>query len=293
MNAITLVAAEHFSIAQLASLVSGAYVDYYYHVSVSEAQLAQICLEEDVNLAESVVALHGSETVGIALLSRRAHRGWISAVGVLPAFRKQGIARAMISYLQRRAKELALRSVTLEVLAQNHPGLALYAQLGFVRRRELLLLILEPRTFIPDATHTHVAELSPSVLLSHFEAFHPIPPSWQRELATLRHRLPNLQGLCIWEGEALMGYVLFQPQPSYQIIHDLAVLPSATRPLAIAGRLLRAVHQQRPTAGGYVINAVAGDPLLPAYRALNYRCVHRQYELLWESGAENGERVAP
>jgi len=283
MAMLSLVPAETLSLTQLASLVNRAYADYYYHVSVTEAQLAQICLEEDVELSASVAALVEGEPVGLALLSRRADRGWISAVGVLPTFRRQGVARAMILHLQHRARALQLRAVTLEVLAQNHPGLRLYAQLGFVHSRELLLLILEPHSFAPAETpQAAIIAASPATLLAHFESFHPVPASWQRDLPTLRHRLPHLSGLGYWEGGVLQGYVLYQPQRTYQIIHDLGVAPQSAYPQTIAQHLLQAVHQQRPAVGGYVINVVAGDPLLSAYRSLRYHSVHRQYELLWE-----------
>jgi len=286
LDALSLIPAQELPLAQLAAVVTRAYADYYYHVAVTEAQLAQICFEQDVDLSQSVVALHAGEPVGAALLSRRETRGWISAVGVLPGWRRKGIARAMLRYLQQRVRELGLRSATLEVLAENRPGLALYASLGFQRRRDLAILILEPQTFVPDPlTLTRVAPASPASLLAHFEAWHPVPPSWQRELRTLRHRLSYLSGLGYWEDDLLLGYALFQSQSSYQLVHDLAVTPEAARPLEIAGELLRAVHEQHPASGGYVINAVMTDPLLPAYLALHYRLIQRQYELIWEPDA--------
>ncbi|MBN1921797.1 MAG: GNAT family N-acetyltransferase [Anaerolineae bacterium] len=289
MAILALVPASHFSLMQLASLVSRAYADYYYHVSVTEAQLAQICREEDVELSESVVALYQDEPVGLALLSLRADRGWISAVGVLPEFRRQGAARALILYLQRRARSLQLHSVTLEVLAQNRPGLALYAQLGFVHSRELLLMILEPNSFaLETAPLTSIVATPPNTLLTHFEACHSVPASWQRDLPTLRHRLSHLAGLGYWEQGVLLGYVLYQPQRTYQIIHDLGVTHHAAHPWVIAQHLLQAVHQQRPAAGGYVINVVAEDPLVSAYRAVHYRTIHRQYELLWKPDGDSG-----
>lgn len=289
MSTLSLVPAQQLTAARLASLVSRAYADYYYHISVTEAQLAQICLEEDVELSDSVVALHQDEPVALALLSRRANRGWISAVGVLPEFRRQGIARAMILYLQRRARSLQLHSVTLEVLAQNRPGLALYAQLGFVHSRELLLLILEPHKFVPEtAPLANIIATPPQTLLPHFELYHPVLASWQRDLPTLRHRLPHLSGLAYWEQGVLLGYVLYQPQRTYQIIHDLGIAPHAAHPVVIAQHLLQAVHQQRPAVGGYVINVVAEDPLIAAYRALHYRTVYRQYELLWNLDGDSG-----
>ena len=299
MDTLSLIPALRLPVAQLASLVSRAYADYYYRVSVTEAQLSQICLEEDVDLEQSVVAMCNDHAVGLALLSRRAERGWISAVGVLPAHRHRGIARLMIQALQRRAAGLGLRTVTLEVLVENRAGLALYAQLGFTWRRNLFMLVLEPHSFSARAAPEGIAVASPEALLYHFAAFHPVFPSWQREYATLRHRSPHLSGLSYEREGRCLGYTLFQPQRSYQLIHDLAVSPEAPAPLEIAASLLAAVHNQRPRVGGYVINVVEDDPLLPAYTALRYQVVHRQHELIWrpddallrqEGGHSDGNR---
>ena len=58
--------------------------------------------------------------------------GYISNVSVAPAYRRQGVADALISALMMRAEELGLAFVTLEVRAGNEPAKALYAKHGFV-----------------------------------------------------------------------------------------------------------------------------------------------------------------
>ena len=58
--------------------------------------------------------------------------GYISNVAVAPAYRRQGVADALIAALMRRAEELALAFVTLEVRAGNESAKSLYAKHGFV-----------------------------------------------------------------------------------------------------------------------------------------------------------------
>ncbi len=58
--------------------------------------------------------------------------GYISNVAVAPAYRRQGVADALISALMTRAEELNLAFVTLEVRAGNEPAKSLYAKHGFV-----------------------------------------------------------------------------------------------------------------------------------------------------------------
>ncbi len=58
--------------------------------------------------------------------------GYISNVAVDRQFRRQGIADALIDALTRRARELALAFVTLEVRAGNESAISLYEKHGFV-----------------------------------------------------------------------------------------------------------------------------------------------------------------
>ncbi len=55
----------------------------------------------------------------------------ILTLGVAPAARRQGIARALLEDLFARAHALGASSVVLEVAADNSPALALYESTGF------------------------------------------------------------------------------------------------------------------------------------------------------------------
>ena len=59
--------------------------------------------------------------------------GYISNVAVSPAYRRQGIADALIDRLDAICREHALSFVSLEVRAGNVPAVALYEKHGFAR----------------------------------------------------------------------------------------------------------------------------------------------------------------
>lgn len=59
--------------------------------------------------------------------------GYITNVATLPAYRRQGIGRALVRALLARAWQAGLSFVTLEVRASNAPAIALYESLGFER----------------------------------------------------------------------------------------------------------------------------------------------------------------
>ncbi len=283
-RSVELHPAARYDIGELALLLNRAYADYYFPVWLNEARFRQMCREMDIDLRHSVVAAAG-EPVGIALLSRRGPRGWISGVGVLPLYRRQGIGSAMLRHLQREAEALAMEDLRLEVLIQNRGGLTLYRQLGFRWQRDLLTLSLEQESFDahPAALPDPIVPMEPPLLLERHAAFHDVPQPWVREQRTLQQGSDNLQGLAYLEQGIVVGYLLYRQQPHHQAIHDLAVQPRHPRRLQVAHALLEAMRGQRPHAGGYVVNWPADDALLTAFVRAGYRIWQRQSEMIWRT----------
>jgi len=58
--------------------------------------------------------------------------GYISNVAVAPAYRRRGVAAALLREMRRRAEAKGLGFLTLEVRASNAPAIALYAGQGYV-----------------------------------------------------------------------------------------------------------------------------------------------------------------
>ncbi|MGC9396686.1 MAG: GNAT family N-acetyltransferase [Anaerolineae bacterium] len=279
---VDLVPATALSYDRLTFLINQAYMNYYLPIWIDAAQFARMCTVEDIDLQKSVVALNGDTPVGVALLALRGDAGWLSGVGVLAAWRRRGIARQIVEYIQAMAKAEVLRTLRLEVLAQNEGGLALYQQLNFHSERDLLVLTLEPGTFDPLPLPSGIAPASPGVILASYNAFHDTRMPWQRQLPSLMHRQDELRGLALWEASCMVGYVLYQLQQGNHVVADLAVDPEYPQRLQAARTLLTAMHSARPDMGGSTINLPSDDPLLSAFTGLHYRIWQRQHELVWE-----------
>ena len=80
---------------------------------------------------EFLVAESGESVLGYVGMMYVLDEGYISNVAVSPDYRRQGIASALIEALLRRAEELRLSFVTLEVRESNAPAIALYETFGF------------------------------------------------------------------------------------------------------------------------------------------------------------------
>jgi len=82
-------------------------------------------------------AFDGSALVGTAGFYReqrvkRRHKGWIWGVFVAPAYRGEGVARALLADLLEKARALSgLRSVLLTVSTTQQPARQLYRRMGF------------------------------------------------------------------------------------------------------------------------------------------------------------------
>lgn len=73
------------------------------------------------------LALADGEPAGYLGVQIFSGEGYVTNVAVLPAFRRQGIARALL----QRALENKMEFLTLEVRESNAPAIQLYASLGF------------------------------------------------------------------------------------------------------------------------------------------------------------------
>jgi len=105
-------------------------------------QLEQICFPLDVWPIWDMVgvltfpgvvrlkATRDGEMVGFiaADLRRTQNLAWISTLGVLPAYRRQGLATTLLRACEA---QLQVPRIRLSVRASNQPALRLYSQLGY------------------------------------------------------------------------------------------------------------------------------------------------------------------
>jgi [ribosomal protein S18]-alanine N-acetyltransferase len=78
------------------------------------------------------IAREGGTATGFILVRDLGNECEILSVGVLPRWRRQGIARKLLAAAIGETRERALPSLVLEVATDNRAAGALYAALGFV-----------------------------------------------------------------------------------------------------------------------------------------------------------------
>lgn len=87
--------------------------------------------ELDNPLSLWLVALDDRQVVGYVGSQIVPDEADMMNLAVQDAYRRQGIARELVSKLLTKLKEMDVRSLTLEVRASNAPAIALYEAMGF------------------------------------------------------------------------------------------------------------------------------------------------------------------
>lgn len=200
---VSFVSAASVSLAEYAAAFTAAFEGYQFPVSMDAGALARRARFEQYDLENSLVAFDGGAAAGVAALAVRGAEGWVAGFGVVPAWRRKGLGREMMSALVERARAAGLRHLSLEVLSRNAAARALYESAGMRVERELLIMERAAR----DGERLEaVCEVPAAELLSHFGRLHAARPSWQRALPSLL--IADLRGFRVGDPERPRAYAL-------------------------------------------------------------------------------------
>ena len=210
---------------------------YPQPTDLDELEFAAMVAAEGVDLRASLVAVDETgRPAGVALLMVRGAECWCGGLGVVPRLRGRGLGRRLMKELVANARARGLRRMRLEVLTDNAPARSLYDRLGFTPLRRLDIFQGAPaHPPVPDSTLTITTFTDPNTVWADFDAYHPVPPSWQREPEALQPTLgtnPPL-GLCLGDPTRPVAYLLTRPYDPDAPIGDTG-MPPVRRDYALA-----------------------------------------------------------
>ena len=262
-----------YSTAELASMWTLAYTDYFADLKFDEAKFATHVMTHDIDLARSVVIeTDDREFVGLSLLALRGARGWIGGFGISPKHRRQGHSAILIRSQLAVAQGAGLGSVQLEVLMQNWAYKA-YERAGFTTSRQLFVL----RGHVETPSKSAGVELvSPRIALQHIQRIRcgQIWP-WQREVATINRALtPTTVGAVITLPDGGNGALICDRTDDIVRIHDLAGSPGAVGPLLA---VVRELYEGREAL---LVNEPADSDLHPYLLAAGLKPIWIQREMM-------------
>ncbi len=279
MADILFLPAHRISAAERAAVINAAYADYNVPFRVTPKQMQDMVRFYDVDLTRSWVARVADETVGIALLAHRGSRGWVSAVGVVPAWRRQGVARRLMAALIGGAEVMGLRQLTLEVISANEAARQLYRALGFREVRELLSWKFPSEADPLPIPRERLETVSPDTIWRYFSAWHDQQPCWQHEEATLRRMAGQVKAYLLLLADEPAGYCLAADRGEAVTLMDVGINPEFG-PVNAGRVLLQALSARYPGRPLTITNVPADAGLNRALAALHFLVVVRQQEMI-------------
>jgi [ribosomal protein S18]-alanine N-acetyltransferase len=104
-----------------------------------------------------VVARDGTRLAGFAILGYSDRHAHLNLLGVAPPYRRRGVARALLAWLEATMRVAGIEAVQVELRATNVVARAFYESLGFE------LIDATPRYYHGRETALHmVKELAPA-----------------------------------------------------------------------------------------------------------------------------------
>lgn len=179
---------------ELAPAFNQAFSDYSVAMAMTAESLANMQVRRGYVGEASFGAYEGSRLVGFALTCLDGGRAYNSGTGVVPAFRRTGIARQLVETVIAR---VPAQAYVLEVLEDNTRAAALYASVGFVEARRFTCWTFDQR----GADVAALASPDLAAVAAHAD----VELSWQNSLASLgRAREP-----CVVLGDEHGAAVVF------------------------------------------------------------------------------------
>ncbi len=125
------------SLVQFAEVANEAFSDYLIPAPMTAAGVARRNRTETIDMNASRMAFDDEKAVGFAQIAIRGDRCRLAGMGVIPEYRRKGVARLLLETTVREARDAGFREMVLEVFFQNERARLLYEDFGFKKMQKL------------------------------------------------------------------------------------------------------------------------------------------------------------
>ena len=258
-----------------------AFSDYQVGMRVSREEFEERVVRDGVRLEISAGAFDESRMVGFYMNAlgewQSKPTAYDAGTGVIPAYRRQGIAEELFAFMVPHLKGLSVRQYLLEVLTGNERAVALYRKLGFVETRRLAVF----RRSVPLFSNDSGAEIR-RVDEPKWELFKSLwdgDPSWQNSIDAVERVANDRVVVCAYVDETCVGYgVAFKPWAS---LMQLAVAP-AHRRKGFGSRILSVLQREVSETDSLKVSNIDEElkGALAFYEANGFKMVLEQFEMV-------------
>ena len=257
-----------------------AFSDYQVDMRASREEFEQRLVRDGVRLEISAGAFDETRMVGFYMNALGDWKGSPSAfdagTGVIPAYRRQGIAEELFAFMVPRLKEALVEQYLLEVLTGNERAVALYRKLGFADTRRLAVFRRSAALFTDAEPEVRrVEELDWEL----FKSFWDGDPSWQNSIDAVERVANDRVVICAYVDETCVGYgIAFKPWVS---LMQLAVAP-AHRRKGIGSKILSALQREVSATDSLKVSNIDEGlkGTLAFYERNGFKMVLEQYEMV-------------
>lgn len=271
-----LIPASAFSYEELTEAYNHTRVDYIVPMPMNAAKLREYVETYDVDMQASVVAVDGSEILGLAMLGVRHGRAWITRLGVIRSKRRRGAGKGLVAHLIDQARQREATKIVIEVIKNNDPAYQLFTKAGFRDTRELLVLRRPPTDVTPVNPDNHVETLGYTESLHLLQQRRSLP-SWIDEYESLVNS-GNLSAFSVKLPEGDRGWLVYQ-NTVFQLSR-LVIQTEQGDPVKVGSTLLQQLHFKHPVQDTKLENLPVDDPHWPAFHELGYLTTFRRTEMV-------------
>lgn len=196
----------------IASAFNTAFSDYILPFSLTESQLKDKILSEDICLDLSVGVFEAGDLVGFMLHACREIKGlkviYNAGTGVIPQKRGTHLTDKMYNYLFPLLKGNNITHLHHEVLCENYSAISVYKKAGFVEIGKLNCFKGQLKPLPQKNNDITVKEqnIKERDLLKSFWDFE---PTWQNAFETAANLRNDCKVIVAQEENNIVGYVLF------------------------------------------------------------------------------------
>ncbi|GAC1619334.1 MAG: hypothetical protein NVS4B11_10560 [Ktedonobacteraceae bacterium] len=261
----------NYTHAQLSDMNNTSFHGYFFPWIMTSEESAEYWRVNQAD-ANASVAMHDQNGafVGLARMDTRGLRGRCGSFSIVPEFRGTGASILLAEQMVRVARKQGLKTLQLEVLAQNTRVLKVYEKVGFRITRELFTLEIAT-TSLPEAIPLQVKAVPTERLLP--EQHNGEHPYWGLELASILS-MRTEAFLALTPGGGVNSLIIRRNNGKIRI---LAALCQDTLSDAAWATFLR--HAAGETTSIEVYNEPESSPLLTRYQRLGFTDIFSQYEM--------------
>lgn len=289
-----LIPATEFTLQELADAYNETRIDYIIPMPMTVERLRNYIRVYDIDLASSCAAASQDDIMGIGMLGLRAQRAWVTRLGVLPSGRRQGVGRAIMTFLLDAACRHGAPVTWLEVIDGNNPAYELFRSLEFVETRELLVARRPPHfremgpgevAERPRVSHVRTLDHEGTLRLL---AERGDNPNWLNQTESVRNA-SDVSALMVETVDGGVGWVTYKT--SLLRLTRIIVDVRQGDPAMVTASLLQTLHEYYPTQDAIAENIPVGDPKWAGFVEAGYFEAFRRIEMVKEMAGWAQERA--